>query len=168
MRVIGEQTTLCAFELLSCYFDVIRQSVFAFTMHLAQAYCLHDYKKLPVTCIRPAVPKPRSWRPPNIACFPCLLTQTHLIQIISSLVKTPRPELGVRQRRDTKCAVLGGPPGSWLGTTLLDSARNGLFRSRIGHPWLRQTFLFPIYLQLGKSVLLPEGHLPAEFSSHPH
>ncbi len=41
-------------------------------------------------------------------CFPCHLNQTHLIQIISSLVETPRPELGVRQNRDAKCAVLGG------------------------------------------------------------
>ncbi len=43
------------FELFSCYFDVIRKSD-ALTMHLEQAYYLHDHKKLPVTCIRPAVP----------------------------------------------------------------------------------------------------------------
>ncbi len=32
---------------------------------------------------------------PNTACFPYHLNQTHLIQIISSLVETPWPELGL-------------------------------------------------------------------------
>ncbi len=54
---------------------------------------------------------------PNTACFPCLLNLTHLIQIISSLVQIPRPELGVRQRRWCKMFSVGMPPGTWLGTT---------------------------------------------------
>ncbi len=34
--------------------------------------------------------------------------QTHLIQIISSLVETPRPEMGLSDKREmAKCAVLG-------------------------------------------------------------
>ncbi len=42
--------------------------------------------------------QPCSWRPHNTACFPCLLNQTHLIQIISSLVETPRPEMGLSDK----------------------------------------------------------------------
>ncbi len=42
--------------------------------------------------------QPHSWRPPSTACFPCLLNQTHLIQIISSLVENTRPEMGVSER----------------------------------------------------------------------
>ncbi len=54
---------------------------------------------------------------PNTACFPCPLNQTHLIQIISSLVETPRPELGVSDKGEMQ--NVGGPPGTWLGTTVL-------------------------------------------------
>ncbi len=84
------------------------------------------------------------------------------------ITKDSKTWIGCQTKERCKVCSVGGPPGSWLGTTVLDSARNGHFRSSIGHPWLRQKFLFPIYLQLGKSVLLPEGHLLAEFSSHPH
>ncbi len=41
--------------------------------------------------------------------------QTHLIQIISSLVETPRPEMGLSDKREmAKCAVLGGVENSVL------------------------------------------------------
>ncbi len=46
----------------------------------------------------PQRPDSLHWRPPNTACFPCHLNQTHLIQILSSLVVTPRPELGVSDK----------------------------------------------------------------------
>ncbi len=61
--------------------------------------------------------QPRSWRPPNTACFPCHLNQTHLIQIIISLVETPRSELGVSVKGEMQNVQCGGPPGTWLGTT---------------------------------------------------
>ncbi len=35
---------------------------------------------------------------PQHCMFPCLPSQTHLIQIISSLVETPRPEMGVSEK----------------------------------------------------------------------
>jgi len=55
--------------------------------------------------------------PPNTACFPCLLDQTHLIQIISSLAETPRPEMGVSDKGDMQ--NISNIPGTWLGTTAL-------------------------------------------------
>ncbi len=49
--------------------------------------------------------QPRSCRPPNTACFPCHLNQTHLIQIIN---RDSNAWIGgVRQRWDEKRAVLG-------------------------------------------------------------
>ncbi len=42
----------------------------------------------------------RSWSLPNTAHFACLLYKSHLIQLISSLVATPRPEMGVSDKGD--------------------------------------------------------------------
>uniref|UniRef100_A0A672LAH7 Cell death inducing DFFA like effector a n=1 Tax=Sinocyclocheilus grahami TaxID=75366 RepID=A0A672LAH7_SINGR len=54
--------------------------------------------------------QPWSWRHPNTARFACLLNQTHLMQVISSLVETSRPEIGVlpsfRQPRRSGIAKL--------------------------------------------------------------
>ncbi len=61
--------------------------------------------------------QPRSWSPPNTACFPCHLNQTHLIQIISSIVETTRPELGVSDKEEMPNVQCWGPPGTCLGTT---------------------------------------------------
>ncbi len=44
--------------------------------------------------------------PPTLHVFLVSLIK-HLIQIISSLLETPRPEIGVRQWMDAKYAVLG-------------------------------------------------------------
>ncbi len=41
-----------------------------------------------------------SWSFPNTAHLACLLYQSHLIQLISSLVATPRPEMGVPDKGD--------------------------------------------------------------------
>ncbi len=53
---------------------------------------------------------PTTWSPLKIAHFACLLNQPHLIQVINSLVETPRPEMNVSdmQRRHAKCAMLRG------------------------------------------------------------
>ncbi len=56
--------------------------------------------------------------PPTLHVFHVTLINTP-DSIISSLVETPRPELlGIRQRWDEKCAVLGASR-KWLGTTAL-------------------------------------------------
>ncbi len=41
---------------------------------------------------------PTTFLEANTACFPCHLNQTHPIQIISSLVETLRPKLGVSDK----------------------------------------------------------------------
>uniref|UniRef100_A0A8C1YE90 Ig-like domain-containing protein n=1 Tax=Cyprinus carpio TaxID=7962 RepID=A0A8C1YE90_CYPCA len=57
-----------------------------------------------------------SWRTPNTAHFRCLPIHTHLIQLISSLGKTPRPQMCVSDKRDTRIVQC------W-----------GFFRTRIGN-----------------------------------
>ncbi len=50
----------------------------------------------------------RSWSTPSPAYFVCLSHLSHLVQLISSLVETARPEVGVSDiGRHTKRAVLG-------------------------------------------------------------
>uniref|UniRef100_A0A8C1SFH0 Ig-like domain-containing protein n=1 Tax=Cyprinus carpio TaxID=7962 RepID=A0A8C1SFH0_CYPCA len=49
-----------------------------------------------------------SWRTPNTAHFRCLPIHTHLIQLISSLGKTPRPQMCVSDKRDTKIVQCWG------------------------------------------------------------
>lgn len=46
----------------------------------------------------------------------CPRNPTHLTQVITSSVESTRPELGVRQWRHAKCAVLGRITGMWLKT----------------------------------------------------
>ncbi len=49
--------------------------------------------------------------------FPCLLNQTHLIQIISSLVETPRPEMGVSDNGEMQNVQYWGASRNMVGTT---------------------------------------------------
>ena len=69
----------------------------------------------------------RQWFPilvlenPNTAHLRCLPIQTHLIQLISSSVKTPRPQKCVSDKRDTKTMQCWGSPGPGLGNTAIRS-----------------------------------------------
>lgn len=58
-----------------------------------------------------------SWRTPSTAYCGCFPNQTHPILHISSLVKTPRPQMGVPKKRKIKNVQCWVTPGSGLETT---------------------------------------------------
>ncbi len=59
-----------------------------------------------------------SWSTPSLAHFVCPPHLSHLIQLISSLVETVRPEMGVRYRDTYKMCSAGGT--SWRGLKTTD------------------------------------------------
>jgi len=58
-----------------------------------------------------------SLRTPSTAYWGCLSNQTHPILHISSLVKTPRPQMGVPNKREVKNVRCWVTTGSELETT---------------------------------------------------
>ncbi len=78
------------------------------------------------------------------ARFACLLNQTHLIQVISSLVEIPRPEIGMSEKGDVQC---------W-----------GASRTRVGNHCFSVLFLY----SQGWATSVLEGQCPAEFRSNPN
>ncbi len=64
-----------------------------------------------------------SYKHPCPAYFVCLPYQTHLIQLISSLVETARHELGVSDKGDIQNMQGRGACRTGLKTTVLDKSK---------------------------------------------
>lgn len=78
---------------------------------------LHSIKhniRSPRSYVAHAVPQQlQNYWTPNAAHFACLPNQAHLIQIITSLVKTPRCEMGLSDKADIQHVQMGD---GWLSS----------------------------------------------------
>ncbi len=59
-------------------------------------------------------------RAPNTEHFACQFNQIHLIQVISSLVEIPSPNMGVSDKGDMQNVQCWGAPGTWLWNNDID------------------------------------------------
>ncbi len=71
-----------------------------------------------------SVSQPYSWRHTNTKHFPIFPNQTHLNQLISSLVETLGPEIYWSDKETSKMCTVGVPPGTGLGNTVLHHGKH--------------------------------------------
>ncbi len=105
---------------------------------------------------------PNSFLEPPQHCtfFACFLYQSHLIQLISSLVATPRPEIGVSDKGDMQNVQCWGGSRNVFGNPWCNALGKYLFWTFCTQQML---FNWPMDLTYGKIQMIEPLELSAQF-----